>query len=157
MTPEHFKGMLVASSNRWQGALDSDPSSDPFDPRSLWRLWDSFGIDSAVMHGWWLDRERGNGTVPVTASDPRVKVTSYVKKGEATLLAVASFATTSLNVTLAIDWTALGLAPKSALTAPKLAPFQGAASFSSTGEIPVAAGQGWMFLIGSGAETQRAA
>ena len=50
MTPKHFTGMLVASSNRWQASLSEGPSNDPFDPRSLWKLWDSFNVDTSIMY-----------------------------------------------------------------------------------------------------------
>jgi len=99
------------------------------------------------MFGWWLDRERGNGTVPVTASSPLVKVTSYVRKGEATLLVVASFAAAPASVTLRINWPALGLPPTTQLIAPALVPFQKAASFAPDSAVIVPAGQGWIFLL----------
>ena len=77
-TPAHFKGMLVGSGNRWQGSLDSPPDGNPFDPRNLWKLWDSFQIQDAVMYGWWLDKERGVGTIPVVASNSRCVLYSSV-------------------------------------------------------------------------------
>jgi hypothetical protein len=153
MVPAHFKGMLVGSANRWQSAAASIPpsSADPFDPRSVWKLWDSFRIEQAVMHGWWLDKERGNGTVPVSSSHPMVKVTSYVKKGEGTLLAVASFApaATNLTVTLTVDWDALGLPSNTLMVAPVLVPFQPTANtFHAGSSILVEGGQGWLLLLG---------
>ena len=36
------------------------------------------------MHGWWLERERGAGAVPVVSGREGVKVTSFVRHGEAT-------------------------------------------------------------------------
>ena len=149
MTPKHFTGMLVASGNRWQGSLSSPAATDPFDPRSLWKLWDDFRIEQAVMFGWWLEKERGVGTVPVTSSNPLVKVTTYVRKGEAALLAVASFAKVNTTVSLKIDWGALGLPSSSRLKAPVLAPFQPtASSYAPADQIKVAAGQGVLLLIG---------
>ena len=166
MTPQHFKGMLVASANRWQSA--NDPTNDPFDPRSLWRLWDEFGIANATMYGWWLDRERGNGTVPVTAvtlsvdgesggaveagkrsnSSSAVRVTAYVLHGSRTLLAMGNFADTIVKVMLRVDWNSLGLtAAKAKLVAPSLPPFQTAAEYSISQPISVPAGQGHLLIL----------
>lgn len=102
--------MLFGNANRWQGALDTVPDNNPFDPRAIWTLWETFGISTATMHGWWLNRERGAGTVPVRTSNASVLVTAYVHHGNATLLALASFLRVDVSVTLVIDWTALGLA-----------------------------------------------
>jgi hypothetical protein len=151
MTPAHFKGMLFASGNRWQGDFTGAAAGvgDPFDPRSLWKLWHTFGISESTMYGWWMERERGNGTVPVTCSSSVVKVTSYVRKGNATLLALASFASADTKVTLTIDWVALGLPPNTRLVAPQLPPFQNAAaSFDPTAAVTVPALQGWLFVLG---------
>ena len=91
MQPAHFKGMTFGNANRWQGPFvpNGDPSESPFSPLAIWQLWDDFHIDEAVMHGWWLGRERGAGAVPVTSSRDGVKVTCFVRRGVATLLAIA--------------------------------------------------------------------
>lgn len=144
MEPAHFKGMLFANANRWQfGGGDADP----FDPRALWALWKQFGIDRATMWGWWMDRERGVGTVPLAASNTSVKVTTFVRHGEATLVVLASFLTEDTTVTLNINWTALGLPANCSLVAPALPPMQTAKTFAATSPIPVTAGQGWIFLL----------
>ena len=93
MTPAHFKGMTFGNANRWQGPFVASGAADesPFSPLAIWRLWADFGIDTAVMHGWWLERERGAGTLPVVSSREGVKVTSFVRHGSAALLAIASF------------------------------------------------------------------
>ena len=148
MTPAHFKGMAFANANRWQGGFGAG-AADPFSPLAIWRLWDAFGIEKSVMFGWWLARERGAGSVPVTSSDDAVKVTSFVRTGKASLLAVASFGQADANVTLAIDWAALGLPASTALVAPALMPMQPVARrFASTDTLHVPAGQGWLLLVG---------
>ena len=156
MTPAHFKGMAFGNANRWQGPFTpgGGDGASPFSPLAVWRLWDSFRIHESVMHGWWLERERGNGTVPVVAepSSSGVVVTSFVRAGASALLCVASFAKADANVTLRIDWHALGLSPSSALVAPPLAPMQPKGQrFEPTDQIPVAAGQGWLLLVGDDA------
>ena len=151
MTPAHFKGMTFGSANRWQGPFVPDDTS-PFSPLSVWRLWDTFRITDSVMFGWWLERERGSGTVPVTAlpAASGVHVTSFVRKGEMALLCIASFSKADANVSLQIDWAALGLAPGTVLVAPALPPMQPTAQkFEPTAPIHVSAGQGWLLLVGA--------
>jgi hypothetical protein len=76
-------------------------------PASIWKLWDTFGIHDAKMHGYW---DPGN---PVTASDPAILVTSYTRPGKA-LLAVASWASVDVKVRLHVDWAAIGISEASA-------------------------------------------
>lgn len=156
MTPAHFKGMVFGSANRWQGPFfDGEGGADdnPFSPLAIWELWDSFGIGESVMHGWWMERERGNGTIPVLArpESAMVKVTSFVRKGKAALLCLASFnSTADANITLDIDWAALGLPPGSQLLAPALKPMQPVERhFEPTATISIAAGQGMLLLVGT--------
>lgn len=145
MVPAHFKGMLFGNANRWQYG-GSGP--DPFDPRAIWALWHSFKIDQAKLFGWWMERERGTGTVPVlTSNSSVVKATSFVRAGEATLVVLASFAPTDVAVTLKVDWQSLGLPPTTKIQAPQLTPMQTAKTFGPGDSIVVPAGQGWIFLL----------
>ena len=105
-------------------------------------------VTLAGAHGWWLERERGKGTTPAVSSRDGVKVTSFVRFGVATLLAVASFEPADANVTLQINWQALGLTP-GPLVAPPLPPLQDAARFAPGAKMHVPAGQGWLVLIGN--------
>ncbi len=148
MTAYPYRGMLVASSNRWQSALDPGESS-PFDPTGLWALWADFGIAEATMYGWWMDVEEGVGSAPVWTSHPQVKATAYVKVGTATLVALASFASAAVDVTLGYDWTVLGLpAAQSQLVAPVIQPFQPTGgTYGTSASFTVPAGQGWIFRI----------
>ena len=115
MTRYHYRGMLVGSAFRYT------ERDTPFNPRALWKLWDAFGIQNATTYGWWEAVEQPGvaGAVPVQASNPAFKTTSYVKKGEATMVVVADFsANLEANYTSevrlqAIEWgwnsTGLGL------------------------------------------------
>lgn len=100
--PAHFKGMTFGNANRWQGPFESDGKAaadvSPFSPLALWGLWDSFGIAQSTMFGWWMERERGNGTVPVLALPPsaNVQVTSFVRKGRAALLCLPPLTRTTM-------------------------------------------------------------
>ena len=76
-------------------------------------------------------------------------VTSYVRDGR-TMVALASWAKEPVDVTLAIDWAALGLDPASAaITAPAIENFQPARTFAAGDAIPVEPGKGWLLTIRS--------
>jgi hypothetical protein len=63
-------------------------------------------------------------------------------------VAVASWATDTARVRLAVDWTRLGLDPANArIVAPELTGYQPAASFGPYDAIPVAPGRGWLLLF----------
>ena len=77
-----------------------------------------------------------------------VLATSYVREGR-TMVAVASWAKDTVDVSLAIDWTALGLDPaKATITAP--APSRSSsrsATFAAGEAIPIEPGKGWLLVI----------
>jgi len=137
--------MLQNDGNPWRGMLFGMTSrlgwSAGSDPRGLWKLWDSFGIEQADMIGWWV-----HGT-PVKTGRDDVLATSYVRKGNKTLIALASWAPDKTTVKLDIDWKALGLsASKVKLVAPAVDGFQPAATFKRGDAIPVEPGKGWLIV-----------
>ena len=73
MTPMHYRGLAHASTNRWQaishsaGFCNVSTSCDPFDPRDVWALCESFGIAEATMVGWWRTLEEPGEALPVRA------------------------------------------------------------------------------------------
>jgi hypothetical protein len=71
-----------------------------------------------------------------------------VRKGDKTLVALASWAPGQTSVKLQVDWKALGLsAGKATLTAPAVPGFQPAATFRPGDAIPVEPGKGWLLVI----------
>jgi hypothetical protein len=111
------------------------------DPRELWKLWDAFGIEQADMVGWWVH------DAPVKTGRDDVLATSYVRKGK-TLIALASWAPDKTDVTLHVDWKALGIKPgKAKLVAPAVEGFQKAAEFKPGDAIPVEPGKGWLLIV----------
>lgn len=130
-----WRGMLFGMTNRLGWSAGSDP-------RGLWKLWDDFGIGQADMIGWWVH------DTPVKTSRDDVLVTSYVRKGKKTLIAIASWAPQKVDVKLAVDWKALGLSPgKVTLTAPSVTGFQPQATFKAGDAIPVEPGKGWLIVV----------
>lgn len=137
--------MLQHDGNPWRGMLFGMTSrlgwSEGSDPRPLWKLWDSFGIEQAQMIGWWVH------DTPVQTGRDDVLATSYVRDGK-TLVALASWAPQPTTVKLRIDWKALGLKPGSArLVAPAVERFQSAAEFKPGDAIPVEPGKGWLLVL----------
>jgi hypothetical protein len=137
--------MLQNDGNPWRGMLFGMTSrlgwSKGSDPRPLWQLWDSFGIEQAEMIGWWVH------DAPVKTGRDDVLATSYVRHGK-TLIALASWAPQTTTVKLHIDWKALGIKPgKATLKAPAIANFQPAAEFKPGEAIPVEPGNGWLLIL----------
>ncbi len=94
------------------------------------------------MIGWWVH------DTPVKTDRDDVLATSYVRKGEKTLIALASWAPEKTEVKLSIDWRALGLsADKVTLVAPAVDGFQPQATFKPGDAIPVEPGKGWLLVV----------
>ena len=80
---------------------------------TLWRLWRSFGIESAVMHGYWdtdppvtvRPASAMRSVLPPPTGCDGVYVTSYVRpRGGGTLVVLASWAAAACNCSLHIAW-----------------------------------------------------
>ncbi|NNG17158.1 MAG: hypothetical protein HKM89_11825 [Gemmatimonadales bacterium] len=137
--------MLQDGGNPWRGMVFGMTSRLPWagDPRPLWKLWDEFGIQDTRMLGYWVPDH------PVTTGRDDVLATAYVRNG-ATLVALASWAEDPVTVRLAIDWSALGIAPASAsITAPAVEGLQESRTFGVDEEIPVEPGKGWLIEVSS--------
>lgn len=79
------------------------------------------------MIGWWEDVEQGAGTTPVQCSREDVKITVFLKKGEAAMIVIADWNETApvVTFTLSYNWVKLGLSKTTAtLHAPEVDPFQ---------------------------------
>jgi len=137
--------MLQNGGNPWRGMVFGMTNRLPWtggDPRHLWQLWDAFGIEQADMVGWWVH------DTPVKTGNPDVLATSYVRKGDKTLVSIASWAPATAKVKLIIDWKALGLDPAHVrLVAPAVEGFQPAATFRPGDEIAVEPGKGWLLEL----------
>ena len=137
--------MLQGGGNPWRGMIygmtNRMPWSDNADPRPIWKLWDSFGMQGTQMIGYWSEN------CPVRTDNDKVLVTVYKKKGSA-LISIASWADDDTDVQLNIDWKKLGIDPAQAtITAPEVKNFQPARVFKVGEKIPVEKGKGWMLII----------
>jgi hypothetical protein len=135
--------MLEKGGNPWRGMLFGMTSRLPWagDPRPLWKAWDAFSLVGSRMKGWWVP------DAPVRTDRPSVLATSYLKTGKA-LVAIASWEKEPVEVSLVVNWKALGFGPSGArLTAPAIEGFQPAASFAPADRIRVEPGRGWLLVL----------
>jgi hypothetical protein len=135
--------MLQDKGNPWRGMIFGMTNRMPWsgDPRPLWHLWDEFGIQQTRMIGFWVPSS------PVKTGNPSVLATVYQADGRA-LVAVASWAKDLTDITLSIDWKALGIDPADAvISAPAVTDFQDAATFKPGQPIPIQPGRGWLLWI----------
>ena len=135
--------MLQDGGNPWRGMVYGMTDRLPYsgDPRPLWKVWDSFGIQNTDMIGYWVPDS------PVKTDRQDVLATVYQGKNRA-LVAIASWAPGPVDINLAIDWKRLGISPEKArITAPAIQDFQEGKTFSITQPILVAPGKGWLLEI----------
>lgn len=137
--------MLQDGGNPWRGMVygmtNRMPWSHNADPRPIWKLWDTFGIKGSEMIGYWSEN------CPVKTNNDKVLATVYKKNGS-TLISIASWADTDVKVKLTIDWKKLGIDPsKATITAPEVANFQPAQTFTAKDELPLTKGKGWLLII----------
>lgn len=135
--------MLQDGGNPWRGMVYGMTARLPWagDPRPIWQAWDQFGITDARMHGYW------DPASPVKTGRSDVLATAYVKRGKV-MIAVASWATDTVQLHLQINWRALGLSPAHAsLWAPAIDHFQESRTFRPGEAIPVVPGKGWLLIV----------
>ena len=137
--------MLQGDGNPWRGMVYGMTSrlgwSDKSDPRPIWNLWNGIGMKGTAMIGYWSSH------CPVKTNNDKVLVTVYKKKGFA-LLSLASWADTTAQVKLQIDWNALGISENTAsITAPEIINFQPPHSFEKDEMITVEKNKGWLLIV----------
>jgi hypothetical protein len=145
-----WRGMLFGMTNRagWNG-------KDPNDNAHLWKIWDDLEIEVADMYGWW------NMSNPVrvltedgSISSEVVLATAYVRKGNTTLVAIASWKDTHETVALSIDWPKLCHYGGGTVTAPFIPSFNRLndtiifpADARGRISLVVPAYQGWLLVL----------
>jgi hypothetical protein len=140
--------MLQGGGNRWRGMVYGMTVRHPWetegvlcDPRPVWKIWDEFGIESALMRGYW------EKDCPVKTNRDDIKATVYQKDGKS-LISVASWAEGPVNFKFQYDWKALGIdSGKAILSAPHIKDFQEEAIFNPDDKIPIDPGKGWLLLL----------
>ena len=144
----HMSDMLHGGGNPWRGMVYGMTVRHPWvtdgvtcDPRSIWKVWDEFGIADAKMIGYW------EVNPVVKTNHPDVNATAYVKDGK-TLISIASWAERPVSVKLEIDWESIGLdESKVKMYAPGIENFQPQKAFDIHEEIPIDPKKGWLLII----------
>jgi len=115
----------------------------------MWRLWDSFGISTSEMSGFW------DASPAINTDQKDVYATAYIKKGK-TLVAIGNWADKPVKVRLNIDWKRLGLnSSEVKIVAPEIEGYQEEKVFK-TGEPFSVSSKGDLLLIISGKEPGKA-
>ena len=107
----------------------------------MWKLWDSFGISTSEMSGFWDDKPA------VTTDRNDVYATAYIKKNK-TLIAIGNWADKPVEVRLNIDWKRLGLDPSEInIVAPDIEGCQQEKVFNAEGSFPLSSKQDLLLVI----------
>lgn len=144
----HMGDMLHGGGNPWRGMVYGMTVRHPWttegvicDPRSIWKVWDSFGIADSKMVGYWDDNPI------VQTGNTNVKATAYVRDDEI-LISIASWEDGSVSIKLDIDWKAVGIDKSNAtFTALEIENFQPEKIFEIDEEIPMEPTKGWLIII----------
>lgn len=135
--------MLQDGGNPWRGMVFGMTARAPWsgDPQPLWRAWDRFGMQGTRMIGWWVPQS------PVKTGREDILATVYSRPGHA-MVALASWASDTVQVTMTIDWRSLGIDPSRAhIRAEAIDQFQPAAEFPVGAAIPVPPKKGWLLIV----------
>ncbi len=135
--------MLEKGGNKWRGMVYGMTNRLPWggnDPSRIWQFWDEFGMQGTEMIGYWVDDN------PVKTNHEKVKATIY-RKDNATLVAVASWADTDVEVKLEIDWRELGLRPGSGMDFPAVEDFQEHQVLKVTDSFVIPKGRGNLIVL----------
>ncbi|MDD4018577.1 MAG: DUF6067 family protein, partial [Kiritimatiellae bacterium] len=139
--------MLQDGGNPWLGMVYGMTARLPWsntnlkNPRTVWKVWDDFGIADARMSGYWDSR------CPVQTGHAEILATAYVRPGKA-LLAIGSWAKQETGIRLAINWKALGIRPdRATFHAPPVDQFQEERRWKPDDTIPVKPLRGWLIIV----------
>ena len=127
--------------NYWRGMVFGMTPRLPWsgDPRPLWKLYDDFGMEDAVMYGFW------NADSPLKSDNEEVLPTIYVLKDKAVVV-LANWTADPTACRLSVDTEALGFTPSKA-SLPEMKGIQDARKVNLNGYIQVEGNQGLFILL----------
>ena len=112
-----------------------------YNPGAIWKIFDSFDIANAEMLGYWVDRS------PIKTKNTNIKSTVYVKDDKV-LIAIGSWSNKNEQVTLHIDWEALGFDKNSAqLSSPEIKDLQSSSIYDFNKPVTVEKNQGLILVL----------
>jgi hypothetical protein len=134
--------MLQNGGNPWRGMVYGMTGRPPYeDPSAMWNLWNKFGMLDAVMVGWW------NADCPVKTNHPGIRATVF-KRPHKIMVSIGSWADADADITLEIDYAALGLDPaRMTWHAPGIPKFQEEKILTPDKPVHIPAGKGLIIII----------
>lgn len=129
-TRNRFRGMVFGMLPRlaWSG-----------NPVPLWKVWDEFGMKTAVMHGFW------EPDCLVATGNDAVKATVFTN-GDTALLVMANWSDSPQRVDLSVDADRLGFRPSS-FTQPEIKGLQSANAVTQPDGCELLGGGGAIWLL----------
>jgi len=138
---------MLQDVNPWRGLVFGEVARKGWsgDPSAIWKAWDDYGIQGSELI---LFCAQDN---PVKTGRPDIAATVYRGKKHF-LLAIASWAKSACQVSLKIDWQALGLDPaKVTLYAPEIAGFQTEMSWKPGDTLHLEPARGYFIVVNESA------
>jgi hypothetical protein len=136
--------MLEGGGNPWRGMVYGITSRAGWtgnSPSEIWKFWDDYKITQKTMVGYW-EKES-----PVSCNNANVKATVY-KGSDETIISVANWSGTDQDVSIAIDWSKLGLDPKkSKVQIPEIKDFQAEQTNFSLDKVTIPGKKGYLILL----------
>ena len=136
--------MLQDGGHPWRGMLFGMTTRfyHEYDPRPIWKLFDTFGIAESRMLGYWLEDS------PVKSTVEGILATTYVRQKKA-LIALASWVDDDVDLRLQIAWKKLGIAVPGRVTAtaPEIAGLQKQASVDIGRPVAIKKNAGRFILL----------
>ncbi len=136
--------MLEGGGNPWRGmvyGITTRAGWTPNPPTEIWKFWDLHKIKDKTMIGYW-DKE-----CPVISNNLSVKATIY-KGVEETIISVANWAADNQAVSLAVDWSKLGMDPqKATIYVPGIKDFQDEQKGILLNKLTIPGKKGYLILI----------
>ncbi len=133
---------MLDHANPWKGLVFGETARFAWsgDPRSIWKAWDTYGIQGTEFLPAFAQKIVSTGNSDVHA-------TVYRKKGRS-FLAIANWGAQAAEVTPQIDWQALGLDPaKASLYAPPIEGVQQEALWKPGDPMEILPNKGYFLVI----------
>ncbi|PTM08107.1 MAG: hypothetical protein DA407_08910 [Bacteroidetes bacterium] len=112
-----------------------------FNPGALWKVFDDFDIANAEMLGYWVDRS------PIKTNHTNIKSTVYLHDDKV-LISIGSWSDKNEQVTLNIDWEALGFDKNTMkLTSPEIKDLQRFKTYNINQPVTVEKNQGLILVL----------
>lgn len=135
--------MLQGGGNKYRGLIYGMTSRAPWsgDPRSIWALFDEFGMENCDFTGYWSD------DCPVRTGYRNAPATVY-RNDDRVMVVIASWYDETKNIWLNVDWQKLGMKRNEVVfRGPSIQDFQDEFILKPWERIPIEPGKGIVLFI----------